>query len=115
MTTDERLERIEKSIADVNRYLVDFRSETINRLEIIDSRLTTLTGLYQSVEARMAPLSKAVLDSGAIANRMQIDSRDLRNSSSPRLRQEHQGDAANTSVYATRRFPVPFKSVRSFR
>lgn len=73
MTTDERLERIEKSIADVNRYLVDFRSETINRLEIIDSRLTTLTGLYQSVEARMAPLSKAVLDFGAIANRMQIE------------------------------------------
>jgi hypothetical protein len=73
MTTDERLERIEKSIADVNRYLVDFRSETINRLEIIDSRLTTLTGLYQSLEARMAPLSKAVLDFGAIANRMQIE------------------------------------------
>jgi hypothetical protein len=84
MTTDERLDRIEKSIENlarsmdsnqqhVMRYLLDFRSETINRLEIMDSRLTTLTGLYQSVEARMAPLSKAILDFGGIANRLQIE------------------------------------------
>jgi hypothetical protein len=80
VTTDEHLERIEKSIADVNqhlasidRYLLDFRTETINRLELIDSRLTTLAGLYQSLDARMSPLSKAVLDFGAIATRMQIE------------------------------------------
>jgi prefoldin subunit 5 len=102
MTTDERLDRIEQSIQNLaqsteskfqnlerligkvtqssetnfqnlNRYVLELRTETINRFEIIDNRLSLLAATYQSVEARMAPLTKAILDFGAIANRLQIE------------------------------------------
>jgi hypothetical protein len=102
MTTDEHLDRIEQSIQNLaqsseskfqnlerligevaqssatnfqnlNRYVLELRPETINRLEIIDNRLSLLAATYQSVEARMAPLTKAILDFGAIANRLQIE------------------------------------------
>ncbi|MBZ5618751.1 MAG: hypothetical protein LAQ69_08520 [Acidobacteriia bacterium] len=73
MTTDERLDRIEKSIENLTRYVQDFRTETANRFEIMDSRLTALAAVYGSVEARMAPLAKAIPDFGAIASRLQVE------------------------------------------
>jgi hypothetical protein len=71
--TANRLEIIEKSIENLTRYVQDFRTETANRFEIMDSRLTALAAVYGSVEARMGPLAKAILDFGAIASRLQVE------------------------------------------
>jgi flagellar capping protein FliD len=80
MTTDERLDRIELSIENLarsteslTRYVLDFRTETINRFQMIDTRLDVLSATVASLDSRMAPLTKAILDFGAVANRLQVE------------------------------------------
>ncbi|HLK66341.1 MAG TPA: hypothetical protein VKU19_23065 [Bryobacteraceae bacterium] len=87
MTTDERLDRIEKSIGEarqdlstlahdlgtLTRYVREFRTETIGRLEIIDSRLAMMAASIVSLEQRLPPMSKAILEFGEIVNRLQIE------------------------------------------
>jgi hypothetical protein len=71
--TIERLGRVERSTENLTQYVQELRSETINRLEIIDSRLTVLTATFTSLDSRMPPLTKAILDFGAIASRLQVE------------------------------------------
>ena len=80
MTTDERLDRIETSIANLTRnvdnltrYVQDFRTETAHHLEIFDTRLSLLAASFASLDLRMVPLTKAVVDFGEIAHRMQLE------------------------------------------
>jgi hypothetical protein len=85
MTTDERLERMEKSIGDLTRhmlelraetsnltrYVLELRTETANHMEIIENRLEVLGVTILSLDSRMIGLTKAALDWGAIATRLQ--------------------------------------------
>jgi hypothetical protein len=71
MTTDERLDAIDNHLDRIDKFLLDFRNETANRLDIIDSRLTLLAGLYQSLEPRLSIFAKAVLDFDATVARLQ--------------------------------------------
>jgi uncharacterized protein YoxC len=70
---DTRLDRVEKSIENITRYVQDFRTETVNHLEIFDTRLSVLAASFASLDLRMAPLTKAVVDFGEIVNRMQLE------------------------------------------
>jgi hypothetical protein len=73
MTTDERLDQILKRLDGIDKYLLGFRSEVVQSLEIIDSRLATQAALYQSLDVRMSAFAKAALDMGAIATRLQTE------------------------------------------
>jgi hypothetical protein len=94
MTTDERLDQViatmtemrqemagmrqetagmRQEIGQLTRYVMDLRSEVITRLDILDSRLTTLTGFYGSLEARLNPVAKGMLELGEIVNRVHIE------------------------------------------
>ena len=67
MTTDERLDRIEKAIERLEGYVLGFRDETIRRLEIIEQRLDMLSATAATVDLRLGGISKAILDSGSFA------------------------------------------------
>jgi len=71
MTTDERFDRIDKSIQDLTRYVREFRTETINQLFTIETRLDVLSATVTSVDSRIPGLTKAILDFGAIASQIQ--------------------------------------------
>jgi prefoldin subunit 5 len=89
MTTDERLERIEQSIENLarttenlarstesnfqnlTRYVLELRTETTGRLEIIENRLEVLAATFSSLDSRLVPLTKAILEFGVIATRLQ--------------------------------------------
>jgi len=57
----------------LTRYVQGLRTETISRLEIIDTRMTLLAAGLTSLESRMLPFTKALLDFGEVANRLQIE------------------------------------------
>jgi tetrahydromethanopterin S-methyltransferase subunit G len=84
MTTDERLDAVMsrlKEIADrlaaidnrlerVDTYLLQFRAEVTGRLEIIENRLDTISSVMMSLDSRLHPITKAVLDFGSVASRL---------------------------------------------
>jgi len=71
MTHDERLDRIDTSIEKLSQYILDFRQETALRFLTIENRLDmmslTLTGI-PTLEAKFAPMSKAILDFGSLSS-----------------------------------------------
>jgi len=88
MTADERFDRIERSIeelksmieaqqvsigdlksshSDLTRYLLDFRQETIGRLQTIETRLDFLESTVRSIDTRLPALSKAIQDFGVLS------------------------------------------------
>jgi 3-dehydroquinate dehydratase len=73
MSTDERFDRIDASIGDLKQYLIAMRTETINRLDIIENRLDTLTNTVHSIDLRLPALSKAIADFGSVATRLTRD------------------------------------------
>ena len=77
MTVDERFDRIDASIErlgqaleSLTRYTLDFREETARQFEIMDNRLNVLAATMANVEVRLAPLTKAAIDAGAVASKV---------------------------------------------
>lgn len=70
MTVDERFERIEARLDQVEsrltQYILDFRQEATQRLDIVDRRLDMLTAMMRTIDDRMAPFSKMMLDSSTV-------------------------------------------------
>lgn len=73
MTTDERLDRIDASIARLMQYVLDFREETATRLKVIESRLDVQAATLNSIEARLPALTKAIFESGALSSQLVIE------------------------------------------
>jgi hypothetical protein len=68
MTTDERLDRIDKSIQDLHeliagqtRYVQEFRTEVIRRFDDIDRRMDTMVVTVGSIDSRMPGLTRSVM------------------------------------------------------
>jgi hypothetical protein len=70
MSTDERFDRLEK-------YLLEFRDEMSRRLEVIENRLDFLSTTVANLDARMPPMSNALLESGVLSSRLVRDQADL--------------------------------------
>src|SRR5580698_3138029 len=101
MTTDERFDRLDASIERLNdsvgeikssiaqlrdysaqltisvehvtQYLLDFRQEAIQHLEVIDGRLDVLTATITTIDARFPPFTKGLLDFGKISTQLTND------------------------------------------
>lgn len=67
MTTDERLDRIDRSLKALADYVLDLRQETASRLQNIDNRLDILSSTLANVDSRLPALTKAVLDFGTLS------------------------------------------------
>lgn len=78
MTTDERFDRIdtvlermsqhaERRFDALTRYVADFRSEVIRRLDIIENRLGDQGATVANVEARLPALTASIFDAGSFA------------------------------------------------
>jgi len=72
MTTDERLDRIDNAIdrlfelhTETKRFLLDFRTETANRLDWLEKRLDIVGGNVAALEAKIGPYTKATEEFGA--------------------------------------------------
>jgi len=83
MSIDEQLDRIDASIKAqgerfdrIDDYLLRFRGEMLQRLEIIDQRLDVMSHTVAGIpalEAKFAPLSQAILDFGSLSSRITRD------------------------------------------
>lgn len=62
MTTDERLDRIEKAIENLTRNVQEFRTETVNHLEIVDTRLDRVDTRLDRVEKSIENVTRYVQD-----------------------------------------------------
>jgi prefoldin subunit 5 len=67
MTTEERLDRLERSFEVLTQSILDLRQEIATRLQAIDNRLDVLASTLASLDARQPALTKAILDFGALA------------------------------------------------
>jgi hypothetical protein len=73
MTTDERLDELTRSMKAIEGYLLQFRAEVTERLQIIENRLDTISSVMMSLDSRLQPITKAVLDFGSVATRLTRD------------------------------------------
>jgi hypothetical protein len=73
---DERFDRVDASIERLSHYVLDFRQETSTRFQTIENRLDmmslTLAGI-PALEAKFAPMSKAILDFGSLSSKITRD------------------------------------------
>lgn len=72
-TTAERFAAIDSRLDRIDAYLLQFRSEVISRLDVIDNRLDTLSSVLATIDLRLPPLTKALLDFGSVAARLTRD------------------------------------------
>lgn len=63
MTIDERFDQLDRTLEGIRAYLLEFRTEIIQRLEFIDRRLDVLSTAVTNLDARLPAVTKAVLDS----------------------------------------------------
>jgi predicted nucleic acid-binding Zn-ribbon protein len=68
---DEKLGELTQSHQSLVHSFLNFRTEVINRFQRIDMRLEMLTGVTTSLDFRLPPFSKALLELGETANRLQ--------------------------------------------
>jgi chromosome segregation ATPase len=101
MTTDERFDRLDASmerlqqylaefkgdvarlsqymaefkgdVARLSQYVAEFKSETTRRFDLVENRMDVLTATVHSIDLRLPPLSKAILDFGTVASRLMRD------------------------------------------
>jgi SMC interacting uncharacterized protein involved in chromosome segregation len=67
MTTDERFDRIDRSIEALTNYVLDLRQEAASRFQTIENRLDILSSTVANIDSRLPALTKAILDFGSLA------------------------------------------------
>jgi hypothetical protein len=78
MTADERFDRIDRSfealtqsLNTLTRYVLDFREETVNRLQTIENRLELFASSFAGLDSRLPALTKGIMDLGAGATQFE--------------------------------------------
>ena len=61
----DKLERVSGDLAHLTEYTISFRTEVIAKFEVVDQRLDYLGSTLASLDSRIAPMSRAILESGA--------------------------------------------------
>jgi prefoldin subunit 5 len=99
MTTDERFDRIDRSIEELTRsvgaltksgetltnYVLDLRQETAARLPTIENRLDMLASTVANIDSRLPALTKAILDFGSLSTQLVREQSGQKNSTSELL------------------------------
>lgn len=67
MTSDERFDRIDGSIENLVKDILDSRLEVATRLQTIENRLDILSSTVANIDSRLPPLTKAILDFGSLS------------------------------------------------
>jgi hypothetical protein len=63
----KRVDGVSERVDSLTRYVLDFRTETIQRFEAIDRRLELLWSSFASIDSRLPALNKALVDFSALA------------------------------------------------
>lgn len=66
----QRMDRLTEQVQGLTRYVLDFRTETIQRFDAIDRRLEFLGGAFTSIDSRLPALNKALVDFSALAGQL---------------------------------------------
>lgn len=69
----ERVDRLEASVQNLTRYFLDFRSEALSRLQLIEARLDVPMSIAQKAEAQMSQvptLTKVVAELGSVTTQL---------------------------------------------
>jgi archaellum component FlaC len=92
MTTDERFDRLDRSVGDLarsvetlTRYVLDLRQETADRLQTIENRLDMLASTVTNIDSRLPALTKAILDFGSLSTQLVREQSGQKNSTSDLL------------------------------
>jgi methyl-accepting chemotaxis protein len=64
---------VRDSIRKLTEYVLDFRQETAQHFEVVDNRLEMLIATVASVELRIQPVTKAILDFGKVSTQVTND------------------------------------------
>ena len=67
---DARLDKMDTRFDRIDDYILQFRSEVIQRVETIDRRLDFLMGASNRIEAQLPAINKSVGDFGMLAGQL---------------------------------------------
>jgi len=67
MTSDERFDRIDGSIENLVKDILDVRLEVATRFQTIENRLDILSSTVANIDSRLPPLTKAILYFGSLS------------------------------------------------
>jgi hypothetical protein len=67
---DASVARIDATLARLSEYILEFRQETAQRLEVIENRLDVLTATVANMDSRFPPITRAILDFGKLATQL---------------------------------------------
>lgn len=62
--TDERLDHTNERLDSFFRYVLEFRTEAIQRFDYLDQRSEYFVTTVHNIDARFMPMNKAILDFG---------------------------------------------------
>jgi len=92
VTTDERFDRLDRSVGDLTRsvetltkYVLDLRQETAARFQTIENRLDILASTVANIDSRLPALTKAILDFGSLSTQLVREQSGQKNSTSDLL------------------------------
>ena len=87
MANEERFDRIDANIAELKesmaqltRYVLDFRDEAARHFDMIDNRLDVVAANLSNIEARYPTIAKAILDFGKVSTQVTNDQARSKNS-----------------------------------
>jgi chromosome segregation ATPase len=66
----QRVTHVEESLDNLTRYVLEFRQETLNRFQAIETRLDIPMSIATSMESKLPPLSKAIADYGTLSTQI---------------------------------------------
>ena len=66
----DKVERVSSDLARLTEFTLNFRTEVANKFDIVDQRLEFLGAAVDSLDTRIAPMSKALIASGLNATNL---------------------------------------------
>jgi hypothetical protein len=73
MGDEQRFDRIDESLSRLSNYLVAFRGEMVQRLDLIEHRLDLAATSISTFDTRVAAITKAMLETGALSTKVLRD------------------------------------------
>lgn len=74
---ETRLDRIETRQDSMQEYMLNFRAETITRFQLLEQRWTIQEATLTSIDLRLPPFAKAIMEFGNVATVLQRGQMDL--------------------------------------
>jgi len=75
---DQRLDRMDQRFERIDQYVLEFRNEVARRLDLLDNGLRLMSSAVYSIETRIQPFTKGMLEYGVIASQIAVEQGQLK-------------------------------------